>query len=226
MVTRFAHARHVKSAVHGDRTVLLDLRRERYYSLDDVGTRVWALLGDGADVPVIVARLAEEFDAPADRIAADVDAFLRRLADEMKVIVPIVEPLPPTEPSGFTCALTLVSVTAALRVIGLQRSLAMVEWLGRHARAAAAPPPALFANVAGKVAMAAAFFPGRALCLEQSMALYLCLRRRGIPVDLRIGAQPYPFAAHAWVEYRGTLVGTSDDQVKLFVPFDRLVETA
>lgn len=225
MVTRFAHASHVRSAVHGDRTVVLDLRRERYHSFDEVGTRVWALLGDGADVPTVIARLTEEFDAPADRIAADVDVFLRRLAEEMQVIVPVVPPLPPTEPSGFTCALTLVAVTAMLRVVGLRRSLAMVEWLGRRACGTAEPPAALFVSVAAKVAMAAAFFPGRTLCLEQSMALYLCLRRRGIPVDLRIGAQPYPFAAHAWVEYRGEPVGTSDDQVKLFVPFDRVVET-
>ena len=225
MVTRFAHAPDVRSAVHADRTVLLDLRRERYYSLDDVGTRIWALLGEGADVPAMIERLAEEFDAPADRIAADVDAFLLRLADEMKVIVPVVPVLPAAEPSGVACTLTLVVVTAALRVIGLRRSLALVEWLGRRARHTAEPPATLFANVAGKVATAAAFFPGRTLCLEQSMALYLCLRRSGVPVDLRIGAQPYPFSAHAWVEYRGELVGTSDDQVKLFVPFDRLVET-
>jgi hypothetical protein len=72
---------------------------------------------------------------------------------------------------------------------------------------------------------AAAFFPGRALCLEQSLALYVCLRRAGVPAELKIGAQPYPFAAHAWVEHRGELIGTSYDLVCQFVPFDRLVET-
>jgi hypothetical protein len=57
--------------------------------------------------------------------------------------------------------------------------------------------------VARRVATAAAFYPGRALCLEQSMALYYCLLRLGIRASFRIGVQPVGFAAHAWVEYRG-----------------------
>lgn len=200
--------------------------RERYYSLDEVGTRVWSLLGDGADVPAVIARLSEEFDAPVEQIAGDVDAFLRRLADDMKVIVPVVPPLPPVEPSGLSCVLALLAATVALRVIGLRRSLALVKRLGRRTRHAAAPPPEFLATVVHKIAVTVAFFPGRALCLEQSLALYLCLRRSGVPADLRIGAQPYPFTAHAWVEYRGELVGTSYDQVRKFVPFDRLAEAA
>jgi hypothetical protein len=67
--------------------------------------------------------------------------------------------------------------------------------------------------------MAAAFIPGRALCLEQSLALYVCLRRAGVAVGLRLGVQPYPFAAHAWVEYKGEPVGESWDRVGRFVAF-------
>jgi transglutaminase-like putative cysteine protease len=211
--------------MHGDRTVLLDLRRERYYSLNEVGTRVWALLGDGVDVPTIIARLGEEFDAPIEQIADDVDLLLRRLADDWRVIVPVVQPLPPTEPSGVACALTLLLVTLGLRVVGLRRSLAAAEWLSRRVRSTTEPSPDFLANVVRKVATAAAFFPGRALCLEQALTLCVCLRRSGVAARLRIGAQPYPFAAHAWVEYRGELVGASHDHVSQFVPFERLVET-
>ena len=48
----------------------------------------------------------------------------------------------------------------------------------------------------------------------------------GVPVQLRIGAQPYPFAAHAWVEHRGEPVGSSYDVVGKFVPFEHLAESA
>lgn len=224
MTARFAQAPHIRSVVHGGRTVLLDLDRERYYSLDDVGTRVWALLGDGADVSTVVVRLCEEFDAPFEQIAADVNTFLRRLTDDLKAIVLVAQPLPPAEPSGFACALTLLMTVVGLRGIGLRRSLLVAERLGRRVRLAAEPSPEFLANVVRRVATASAFFPGRALCLEQSLALYVCLRRSGVPARLRIGAQPYPFTAHAWVEYHGQLVGATYDQVSKFVPFERLVE--
>jgi transglutaminase superfamily protein/coenzyme PQQ synthesis protein D (PqqD) len=224
MSAQFAYAPHVRSVTHGNRTVLLDLRRGKYYSLDEVGTRVWTLLGHGTNVPDIVAHLGEEFDAPVEQITADVDRLLRQLAEDWRVIVPVVQPLPPMEPSRTVCALTLVMVTLGLRIIGLRRSLATVEWLARRVRPAAEPSPDFLANVVRKVATAAAFFPGRALCLEQALTLSLCLRRRGVAARLRIGAQPYPFAAHAWVEHHGKLVGASHDQVSQFVPFERLVE--
>lgn len=225
MSAQFAYAPHVRSVTHGDRTVLLDLGRGKYYSLDEVGTRVWALLGNDTNVPNIAAYLSEEFDAPVEQIAADVDRLLQQLADEWRVIVLVAQPLPPIEPSGVVCGLTLVMVTLGLRIIGLRRSLATAERLSRRVPPAAEPSPDFLANVVRKVATAAAFFPGRALCLEQALTLYLCLRRRGVAARLRIGAQPYPFAAHAWVEYHGALVGSSHDQVSQFVPFERLVET-
>jgi len=222
----YAHAPHVRSAVHGDRTVLLDLRRERYYSLDDVGTRIWAMVGEGADVPEMVSRLHDEFDAPVERIEGDVNTFLGRLTNEMKVVVRMTPPAAPVEPSGSTCAFTLLTTALSLRLMGLRRTLILAERLGRRVRPATEPSAEFLGNVVRKVATAAAFFPGRALCLEQSLTLYTCLRRSGVPAELRIGAQPYPFTAHAWVEYRGELVGSTHDQVSQFVPFDRLAEIA
>ncbi|HEX9108436.1 MAG TPA: lasso peptide biosynthesis B2 protein, partial [Longimicrobiales bacterium] len=102
---------------------------------------------------------------------------------------------------ALTC-LTLVLVKLALALAGFGRTLIAARWLLRHrpARAAAA---AQLAAVSGRVALVAAFFPGRALCLEQSTVIWLLLRARGIEADLRLGVQPYPWGAHAWVEHRG-----------------------
>jgi hypothetical protein len=228
----------VWSAVHGDRTILLDLRRERYYSLDEVGTRIWALLREGADVPAIVSRLSEEYEAPRERLEADVARLLRYLAGLRLLVLASSQRNsdrrgseagradspsaagPLRAPSALTCALALVGVTLALRVLGLRRSLALVHRGSRSALVAETPSSEFLAGVVRKVDTAAAFFPGRALCLQQSLALYLCLRRAGVPVELRMGVQPYPFAAHAWVEYREDPVGESYDRVGKFVPFD------
>jgi hypothetical protein len=66
-------------------------------------------------------------------------------------------------------------------------------------------------------ALAAALYPGRALCLERSLVLYDRLRREGAAVELRIGVQATPFAAHAWVTYGGEPVNDSAEHVSHFV---------
>jgi hypothetical protein len=63
------------------------------------------------------------------------------------------------------------------------------------------------------VAMAAALYPGRALCLERSLALFYFARRAGIPVTYHHGVQPLPFAAHAWVEFEGRVINDTDEHV-------------
>jgi hypothetical protein len=74
-------AAHVAAATRDGCTVLLDLRTERYLRLDEVGGAVWAQLEHGASVPEVVDRLAAEYDAPVDRIRADVEAFVTRLGE-------------------------------------------------------------------------------------------------------------------------------------------------
>lgn len=78
---RFRPARQVLATRAGEDTVLLDLRRGQYYTLNHVGARVWALLHDDCSAPDIVARLSTEYDAPAEVIAADVSALLATMAE-------------------------------------------------------------------------------------------------------------------------------------------------
>ena len=59
--------------------ILLHMQDGTYYRLNKTGTRVWELLESEPDRSRIVAAIADEFDAPADRIATDVDALLTDL---------------------------------------------------------------------------------------------------------------------------------------------------
>jgi transglutaminase-like putative cysteine protease len=72
------------------------------------------------------------------------------------------------------------------------------------------------------VSLAAAFYPRRAQCLEQSLTLYVLLRRRGVPADLKLGVRPRPFYAHAWVEVRGRALGEAADLPMNLVAFPSL----
>ena len=69
--------------------VLLSLKTERYYGLDEVGTRMWELFAEGKTLAEAASALAKEFDAPAGTIEAD----MRTLVDEL-VKEGLVEPAP------------------------------------------------------------------------------------------------------------------------------------
>ncbi len=118
-------------------------------------------------------------------------------------------------PSTAACALALVAVKLGLKLAGFGRTFAAASRLVRG-RGSGSVTAAALSEAVRRVALVAAFYPGRALCLEQSLTLWLLLRRRGIDADLRLGVQPYPFGAHAWVEHRGEPVNESPEFVRTF----------
>jgi hypothetical protein len=79
--SRLTPAKHVVSTMHGTRTVLLDSRSGHYYGLDEVGSRIWNLARAGFDPPAIAEKLAQEYDAPPDRLQHDVDNFIAELRE-------------------------------------------------------------------------------------------------------------------------------------------------
>lgn len=104
-------------------------------------------------------------------------------------------------PGLVGCFLLVAATRLGLKCLGFRRTARAAVRLGalRRKRIRDVAP----GDCARAVATAAAFFPGRAVCLEQALALYVVLRRRGFPAALRIGVQPRPFQAHAWIELDG-----------------------
>jgi hypothetical protein len=126
-------------------------------------------------------------------------------------------------PSVAAVMLTLLALRFSLVTTGVGRTLRGIHALTTLGRQWPATEKRLVRSIGERIAVVAAFFPGRALCLEQSLALYLHLRRRGIPAELCFGVRASPFAAHAWVEYEGEPVCEQRDVI---VQFARLPEVA
>lgn len=76
----------VAVATKEGRAVLLDVRRERYYGLDEVGTTIWDGLQRGLTFTEIVDALEGEYDAPRAALEADVSQFVARLASSDLVV--------------------------------------------------------------------------------------------------------------------------------------------
>lgn len=66
----------------GDELVLLDLQRGVYFGLDEVGARIWALMLDNGDASTIVARLADEYEAPRQQLEEGVNQLLLELQSQ------------------------------------------------------------------------------------------------------------------------------------------------
>jgi hypothetical protein len=65
-----------------DAFFLFDLSHGEYYSLNDVGHRVWQLCDGSRSVDDLVSLICQEFEAPSEAVAADVLELLADLVAE------------------------------------------------------------------------------------------------------------------------------------------------
>lgn len=234
---RFHQLPHVVSARAVDATVLLDRKREAYYTLNEVGSRVWELVSEGATVVEMVERLLEEYDAPRPQLEHDVAATVRQLTDDQLLGPGVASDAMPAErtsksparatmntgelqvPSVLRCGLLIAWFKGLLRLRGF---LGTIEWIRQ--RIGPLPPTTeakieTVKAVEYAVAMAGSLYPGRAKCLEQSLTLYYLLRRHGVAAVYCQGVQPYPFQAHAWIEYRSHVINDVPEHAQFFARF-------
>jgi coenzyme PQQ synthesis protein D (PqqD) len=66
----------------GGSAVLVHLESNRIFELNVTGARVWSLLEQGLHRDEICRRLQQEYEAPAEDVAATVDALLVSLESE------------------------------------------------------------------------------------------------------------------------------------------------
>lgn len=119
-------------------------------------------------------------------------------------------------PSVLQSGIMIAALKLSLKVRGYKRT---IEWMKRRVERVPVRtdvPPTVVKAAEWWVAMAAAFYPGRAQCLERSLVLYYVLRRQGVPVRYCHGVQPWPLTSHAWVEYRGEVVNDVPERVSEF----------
>ena len=74
----------------GGESVLLNLRTETYFGLDDQGTAFWTALTDGPTIDAAAGRLLEEFDVDEATLRRDLSSFLDSLVEHG--LVEIVAP--------------------------------------------------------------------------------------------------------------------------------------
>jgi hypothetical protein len=64
-----------------DELVLLDEKSGKYFGLNSVGSRMFTLLKEIGDEGLVLTALIEEYNAPKERIKADLAAFIAKLSE-------------------------------------------------------------------------------------------------------------------------------------------------
>lgn len=211
--------------------VMLDLRTGVYVVLDRVATAMWHALTTVADTAMQLAELERRFEAPADRLEADLAAFARDCCDRGFLgTAPSVEEGPASVGRHRSGALVL---RAWLALFATTRALARRDFPDTYRRYARLPRPAAgaegpeerVARALRAFSRAENFFLIRSAprdCLPRSLALYRFLLSVGVPAEHCIGVRRFPFEAHAWVECRGRVVHDSRGYTGGFTELARL----
>ena len=62
-----------------DESVLLNLKSESYFGLDQIGTRMWNLLTSSDSIQAAYEALLDEYDVAADTLRQDMRDLIERL---------------------------------------------------------------------------------------------------------------------------------------------------
>jgi len=62
-------------------TVLLDLKGECYFGLDEVGTRIWQLIQEHGDLKKIHEIMLDEYNVDGEKLQRDLDDLVTKLVD-------------------------------------------------------------------------------------------------------------------------------------------------
>jgi hypothetical protein len=119
-------------------------------------------------------------------------------------------PLPPLEWLRSVMALLLLAVADVMLRCSFRGSCALVR-RSRNSWCRSAMPVDRAERSVEALRRAARWYPGRAACLERSLAAVLlaaAVRRR---LDWCLGSAPDPFRFHSWVAVAGQLVAAADD---------------
>ncbi len=62
-------------------TVLLDLKSESYFGLDEVGNRIWQLLNGGSNLQAVFDTLLAEYDVDGQELKKDLQVHIAHLVE-------------------------------------------------------------------------------------------------------------------------------------------------
>lgn len=232
---------YVRACLTDDSGVLMDVQRDRIYSLDRVGTTIWRLLMAELDLEAIAKKISNVYGAPDSLVRADVLRFLDSLEQKGLLVrsgteaqaasrqvrqqvsaFPDAATKPLAAPGGP--ALVARSMWQLLRVdleLSLRGFSHLYHFVANHRTRPVTYAVGTVAAVCRAVDHACALYPRQAPCLQRSAATSCLLRDHGVPAAFVVGTRKHPFRAHAWVEVGGVVVNDKRGVKDYYEELDR-----
>lgn len=224
----------VYAAPSPDGIALMDIRagRGQWRFLDPVGGRLWQEITDGATPAAAIDELTAYWHSKgAD--PAQVRTDLTALADDLeradllhraapaaphdRTEIRFATPVPVSDVQQLAGHVGLFAALLLLRLLPIRIAVAGARAATRLPGRTALPHEAEAAFTA--VRRAARLWPGRAACLEESLAAHFAAALTGHRVRWVIGARFIPQGAHAWIEAGTAIIGQDEtDRVWPYVP--------
>jgi hypothetical protein len=187
---------------HDGQARLMDLHRGQFFALDSIGTQMLslALERDGTE---LVSRIAAEYGATPEQVQRDWARLSRDLQRDGLLEVTATHYRPRTVPGRLRLLFLLTLAWFYLRLFGW---VGTVRLWRRVIKPASKGSPIIESGqvvetVGRAVQEAAAGHLLNTECKERALVAWRVLREDfGLPAELVVGAIPYPFQAHAWVE--------------------------
>ena len=82
----FQHGEHVIAQPSGTDLVLFHMETGNYYSLNELGARIWELCDGERPLSAVVATLEAEYDAPREQIQDDCRALIAELLENSLLV--------------------------------------------------------------------------------------------------------------------------------------------
>jgi hypothetical protein len=213
--------------------VLLDTRNDRMLKLNSVSTEIWMLLSAGEKEPQIVEKIAQKYQVDVQRVADDVQAFLRRIRDfqlsptdsilssssiqseqnrsPREASFPWYGQAGVAAPNQISPVALVIGAFLGLVAFDLILSLTSFQFLCSCVktwpiRRKTREASDVIAMVCSSVQRACVWYPKRSLCLQRTAVTTCLLRIYGVAALMMVGVRPIPFLAHAWVEVGDSVV--------------------
>jgi hypothetical protein len=82
-------------------------------------------------------------------------------------------------------------------------------------------PDGIIEHICKAINYACVLYPKRVLCLQRSFVTTCLARMCGVAAQMVIGAQKFPFKAHAWVETNGVVVNEKTNVQEIYGVWER-----
>jgi hypothetical protein len=233
----------VRDVHNQDGAVLLDLQQGICFALTPVGMKIWELLKTKRPLDQICEHLCREYpEATRECIAKDAGQFVQELLANRLVTNQRSETNSVPLPRLLAATRNRLSAIKLKRKIGRPRLLFFKALLGLAAFdffgfginfsqiyefvrgwgvLSQVVADDVVDQVCNAVNHASVWYPKRVLCLQRSFITTCLLRHCGVPAQMVMGAQRFPFKAHSWTEVNGHAVNERSDVQRLYLVWER-----